>query len=749
MSKKKKSLRHKRSQKQTGKISATVQASIFNGPRKKRKVGPPDPRLSTHKVRTRWFEARVSWPFREIQQHRLVRERTRVLVTMAAQPGTAQWESVGPGNVGGRMTSVVCDPLNPDQIVAGAAGGGIWKSVDGGKNWRGMWHKQPTLNIGSLAIDPSNPSTIYCGTGEANLSADSYPGVGIFRSIDAGENWQLLAGAEANGIPTRIGTIAVDPFDARHIRLGGVTHEAGNTGIDGMFVSHDAGTTWTRDDIVVAGNYRCHSMLFHPTQPKLLFATLSARGVKSGIWRSVDGGVSWSQLTAGLPAPELMQRTAIAFAPSDPKIMYAISAAPNERVLGVYRSDNGGTSWTNIAGAHFSKEGQMSYGNAIAVHPTDAQRVLCGGVDLHLTKDGGKTWRQVTKWDADRGESNYAHADHHCLLMPVARPGLVYDMNDGGMDASSDGGETWTNRSNGLAVTMFYDVDVGQSNGRVFGGGCQDNGTNLTLNGAADSFQEVSGGDGGWLIIDPASNDHLYTTAQNMFVWRHRGPGPWKVVSPPATKAESDSVWMAFLEIDPKDRKKVVLGGLRVWRTVDDGDTWEGVSEILDGSPISAIDISAADPRFIYVGTENGGFFRSRDGGDTWTPNLSSSTLPGYVITRIYSKPTDRKVVYLVTGNFGTSHAYKSIDGGDSWVDIDRGRLPDVPHHSVAIPAARPQTVFICNDAGVFVSDNEGGDWRNLTRNLPNVQIVDIVYHEADKTLTAATYGRSIWRLKV
>jgi photosystem II stability/assembly factor-like uncharacterized protein len=731
-----------------GELSAATRDAIADGPKKIRKQGPADSRLSTHKARTKWFEARISWPYREVQHHALVRERLRVATSMAVQPGAAQWEPVGPANVGGRMTSVVCDPINADQIVAGSAGGGVWKSGDGGQSWRGLWHKEATLNIGALAIDPSNPATIYCGTGEANLSADSYPGVGIFRSLD-GVNWQLLAGAEAAGIPTRIGTIAVDPFDANHIRLGGVSHAQGNTGIDGMFVSHDGGMTWTRDQVVTGGSYRCHAIVFHPSKPKQLYATISARGVKSGIWISTNGGVSWSQVTVGLPPPETMQRTSIAVAPSNHDVMYALSSDSNEKVLGVFRSADGGGSWKSIGGSHFKNETQLSYGNAIAVHPTDADHVLCGGVDLHLTRDAGKTWRQVTKWDAERGQPNYAHADHHFLLMPAARPGFVYDMNDGGMDVSLDGGDTWVNRSTGLSVTMFYDVDVGQSDGRVFGGGAQDNGTNLTFDGAPDTFREISGGDGGWLIIDPTRNDHLYTTAQYMYVWRYRTSDGWRVVSPPADKAETQRVWMAFLEIHPQDRNTVFLGGLRVWRTKNDANSWKAVSPILDGSPITAIDIAPADPKHIYVGTENGGLFRSQNGGDSWSSNLSSSVLPGYMITRIFSSPVDHRTVYLVTGNFGASHVFKSLDGGSTWNDLDRGRLPDVPHHAIAIPASSPDRVYVCNDAGVFVSMDGGGDWQNVTRNLPNVQIVDLVYHEIDKTLTAATYGRSIWRLKV
>jgi hypothetical protein len=202
----------------------------ISGP-KKRRPSLPKPRTTTHKARSAWFRARTTWPVREAPVHALVRERARVLESMAPQPGAAQWELVGPTNVGGRMTCVVCAPNKPETLWGGAAGGGVWKSDDGGQHWRALWHRQPTLNVGSLAIDPMNPAILYCGTGEANLSADSYPGVGIFRSVDGGDTWQVLAAAETAGIPTRIGCISVDPFDPSHIRIGGVTHDYGGSGV--------------------------------------------------------------------------------------------------------------------------------------------------------------------------------------------------------------------------------------------------------------------------------------------------------------------------------------------------------------------------------------------------------------------------------------------------------------------------------------------------------------------------------------
>jgi len=728
--------------------TASRPVDLSGGPRKKKRPRLPPRKLTTHKTRSAWFRARTAWPFREPSAHALVRERARAASTLAPYAGTAEWELVGPTNVGGRMTSIACAPGKPDTIWAGAAGGGVWKSDDGGQHWRPLWHSEPTLNVGCVALDPANPSFVYCGTGEANLSADSYPGVGVFRSTDGGEHWHVLAPADTAGLPTRIGCIGVDPYRSNHICLGGVTHTRG--GADGMFVSTDGGVSWTRQGFPGTGPYRCHAIVFHPTKAGTLFATIAAQGSMSGIWQSSDGGSTWKHLTKGLPAPDAMGRTSLAIAPSDPRVMYAMSENKADGVLGIFKTVNGGSSWTNATGLHFHSEAQISYGNTIAVHPADPDHVLCGGVDLHLTRNGGRTWHKVTKWDAKRGTSKYyAHSDHHCLLMPSAQPGLVYDMNDGGMDVSEDGGLTWKNRSDGLATTMFYDVDVGQSDGRMFGGGAQDNGTVVTATGAAGDFKEVSGGDGGWIIIDPRTNEHVYTTTYNMSVWRHRPGGHWVDASPPAHKSETDAVWMAFLDMDPNDPRTVFLGGLRVWRTQDDATHWTPVSPVLDDSPITAVEIAQADSRMVYVGTENGGLFRSTDGGDSWSQDLSGPVLPGVTITRILTSPTNARIVYLTVANFGSSHVFGSRDGGSTWEDIDRGALPSVPHYAIAIPGARPSTLYVCSDAGVFVSTNAGAVWSNLTRNLPTSPVVDLVYHEADATLTAATYGRSIWRIKV
>jgi photosystem II stability/assembly factor-like uncharacterized protein len=688
---------------------------------------------------------------REARVRTLVAERERAERELASVPGTAQWESIGPTNIGGRITSLVCHPTQPDLLWAGAAGGGVWQSSDAGRTWTALWHRQRVLNVGALAIHPTNPKVLFCATGEANLSADSYAGVGLYRSGNGGKTWSLRATVTRAGIPSRIGVIAIDPHNPQHLRLGGVGFgrvAPDEAGLGGMYTSRDGGRTWKRETFISERNYWCHAIVFHPTQRGTIFATVTEQGVKSGIYRSTDGGATWSQLTNGLPAPEKFRRTALALAPSDPNIIYAQASSDRSSVLGVFRSSDGGATWRSIGGSHFDQERQMTYNNTIAVHPQDPDHVICGGVDLHLSTNGGSTWRKVTRWDSDRGKPDYAHADHHALLMPSAAPGRIYDANDGGLDLSADGGRTWENRSNGLAVTMYYDCDVAPSDSRSFGGGTQDNGTNITVSGGSGDHFEILGGDGGWMVFHPARANHLYASYYNMNIFRYRSSDGWKDVSPPADPDEQESMWMVFITIDPNRPATVFTGSQRVWRSRDDGNTWKAVSGPLDGSPITAIKVASANSDRIYVGTENGGFFRSLDGGTTWSPNLASAELPGVLISRIESGPQDPDLLFLTVANFGNSHVFRSDDGGATWRDVDQGRLPDVPHHAAVIPTDDAQTIFVCNDAGVYASYDLGRTWRSLKRNLPNTMMIDLVYHQGDGTLMAASYGRSLWRIK-
>jgi photosystem II stability/assembly factor-like uncharacterized protein len=206
---------------------------------------------------------------------------------------------------------------------------------------------------------------------------------------------------------------------------------------------------------------------------------------------------------------------------------------------------------------------------------------------------------------------------------------------------------------------------------------------------------------------------------------------------------------MVYIVMDPNDSNTVYTASSRLWKTADDGVTWAPVSTVLDGTVVTAIEVAPANSKYLYVGTEKGGFFRSADGGITWSGDLSSSVLPGMIITRIETHPNNAKTVYATVGGTGHRHVFRSDDAGITWRDSDGGQLPDSPHHAIVCRPDQPNTIFVASDAAVFQSDDAGATWSNISGNLPHTMFVDLVYQQKDRTLTVATYGRSMFRLSL
>src|SRR5581483_11324067 len=462
------------------------------------------------------------------------------------------------------------------------------------------------------------------------------------------------------------------------------------------------------------------------------------------------------------------RRTSLAFAPADPNVMYALASDRSNHILGLFRSGNGGDSWHEILGDRYPHERQMSYNNTIAVHPTEPDSVVWGGMHLYRTDNAGRDWRRITK--NDRGEKDYVHADHHALLWIDDK--TIVSGNDGGVAITHDGGRSWTERSRGMISTMFYSLDVAASDGSIFGGGTQDNGTLIAgVGGAQDGdFLPAIPGDGAWLVFDQADAGNVFGCATGFLVY-HRRPGDswnfdaWKLVKPDQITAE-EVAQRAFtvMAIEPSKRsgvKTLWAGSNRLWRTDNNGQRWTAASLTFDGTPIAAIEISHVHPKLIFVGTTGGGIFRSRDGGETWSQNLSSIDIPARAVTSIQAHPKEPSTVVVTIASSGVlssgvrpstgeqlpySHIFRSKDEGDTWTDIDAGKLPNVVYYAAAYETHDPYRLFIGGDVGVWVELESG--WVNISGNLPNVVVSDLVYHHKDRTLTAATYGRGVWRMR-
>ena len=772
----------------------------------------PDKPGTTHKDRAEFFFERATFPARDappLELEKWWQDQNRF-----GDIPEHQWESAGPDNIAGRVTALVVPCDEPHTLFAGTAAGGVWRSTDWGVTWHYAWERFANQNIGALAIHPKECHQLFAATGEANQSADTYPGSGFFTSLNGGEKWtnlftrpggDPLPQAATEILPRRIGAIAFDPFNLIYGAVGSITHDDRMRA--GLYlVKFDQGlvpcTFW--------GNrsYKCHAVVFHPRRQGCLFAAIELRGSQNGIWRSFDSGVTWQHLDKknGLPEGQEFGRASIAFAPSNPEVLYVLAADRDRRLLGVFRSHNCGDDWVRIAEPDdyvFDGERFLSYNNTIVVHPLRENFVIWGGANLYRREDAGEPWTQITTVERflpkSRQENlkDYVHEDHHALIMPQGD--LVYSGNDGGVAVSFNKGDTWedhSRRSSGMITTMFYAVDVAPTNSKVLGGGAQDNGTMITGvrkgNGTnavllpERDFVQAFSGDGGWIVFDPADEEKVFGSFQNVNVMRHRRGQDWmrwlKVLDSEKVipGAERNQRSIAVLALEPGEVagrfRKLWAGTDRLWRTDDDGATWNAVSETFDRSVISAIEISTVDSRIMYVGTTKGGVYRSTDSGTTWSRDLGGPEMPRRLITRLETHPTKPETVVAVVGSTGLasiklesspppprsklpyggsgetathkpySHIFQSDDLGVTWKDLEDGTLPNVVFYAAVFETRPPHRLFIAGDIGVLMQ-TPGGGWMSISGNLPNVVVSDLVYHEKDQLLIAATYGRGIWRL--
>jgi photosystem II stability/assembly factor-like uncharacterized protein len=760
--------------------------------------------FSTHRGHSDWFGQRSVSPLRDADPRTLEqfwRDRAA-----RAESSDLNWEFAGPNNFAGRMTALLVHPVDEDPghdvLIAGSAAGGVWRSQDGGKHWETTWPRWASPYIGALAVDPNNPQTVYCATGEANLSPDCYPGSGICVSYDGGGTWSSLAPADGDcALPRRIGALHVNPADSRVLYLGGIAMD--ETSPSGLFYSGDAGKSWDRVNFFSEHRYWCYSIALHPAG--LLFAAIDSGGAQNGIYRWTPkpsaplpgagpvtpalpkgvldpGAGTWQALNVGLTGDQF-GRTSLAIAPSRPDTIYALVASRHgKKVVGIYRSIDRGDSWTRIDGADFAAELQASYNNTMAVHPHDPNFLVCGLVDVHITANGGAEWTRASQWDAHPESShNYVHEDQHAVVLPGGDS--IYTANDGGIDVSRDRGKTWARISDGLGTAMFYSLSVAVADSRVFGGGTQDNGCLVTVGNPAGQFVKAQGGDGASAAFHPTETTHVYLSRSDLKIFRHTDrrldlahwdDPSWEDVTPPPadlTDVEHKQNSMSVVVIDPVRPQTVWFGTNRLWRTQDDGATWVAVTPPFDGSAIACIHIAPASPDRMLAGTAAGGVFRSFDRGATWSSDVSGPQIPSRLISSIASNPQNAGDVVLTIAGAGLMsrlipksmrhkmavssegvdriwHVFLSHDFGTTWQHADSPEMPDVAHHAVAYETNAPHRVFVANDCGVWASGPGFDNWSDISGNLPNVMLTALVYHQKDRVLLAATHGRGIWRLR-
>jgi len=690
--------------------------------------------------------------------------------------------SIGPAAMGGRIADIAAVQQGQRLIIyVGSASGGVWKSGDGGTTFKPVFDKQPSQSIGSLAIDPSNPQTVWVGTGESWVRNSVSVGTGIYRSRDGGDNWDALGLTDSE----HISRILIHPKDSNIVYACALGHLWNANQERGVFKTTDGGKTWNkiffRDQ-----NTGCAEMAMDPKDPSILYAamydvrrqphTFRSGGPGGGLFKSTDAGATWLELRKGLPTGDL-GRIGIAIAASQPSRVYAVVEARNHTAL--FRSDDSGDSWNEVNNS-FNVSGRPFYFARVMVDPTNPDRVYKPGFSLTASEDGGKSFGGVFSRDEGIGGRG-VHGDHHALWINPANSDQIIDGNDGGVYQSFDRASHFRFLST-LPVSQFYHVSVDMADPYNVYGGLQDNGSwtapSRAVGGIANRhWRNVDFGDGFWAFADPSDPDYVYAEYQGGNIARVRkSTGEAKGIKPlpRADEPEFRFNWNTPIHLSSNHPGTVYLGGQFLFRSSDHGESWERISPDLttndparqqqDKSGGLTIDNSDAE-RFetiftiaespkngdvIWVGTDDGNLQITRDGGKHWTnvarnvPDLPSGTW----VSTVEAGRHDEATAYATfdghaAGDMKT-YIYETTDYGKTWKSLSTPQLRGYAH-VVRQDLVNPSLLFLGTEFGLYISVDNGAHWGQFTGRLPNVAVRDIVVHPRESDLVLATHGRGIY----
>ena len=693
--------------------------------------------------------------------------------------------NIGPGGMSGRVTAIDVVTSNPDVMYVGTASGGLWKSTSGGIKWNPIFNKEATASIGAVAIQQSNPSVIWVGTGEGNPRNSLNGGYGIYKSLDGGKNWQLM-GLENT---RHIHRVIIDPTNPNTVYVGAIGSPWGEHPERGVFKTTDGGKTWSK--ILFANNKTgVADMVMDPSNPNKLIVALwehkrdpwffKSGGEGSGLYITHDGGVTWEKRTDadGLPKGEL-GRIGIAIARNKPNIVYALVEAKKNAL---YKSEDGGFNWKKINDKSDIGNRPFYY-SEIYVDPENENRVFSVFTYVNVSEDGGKNFEQLMP---AYGVDNGVHPDHHAWWMHPTDGSFMIDGNDGGMNITHDGGKTWRFVGN-LPVAQFYHINVDNEFPYNVYGGMQDNGS---WRGPAyvwkaqgirnDYWQEISFGDGFDVVPDPDDNQHGWTMSQEGYVDRYDWvTGNNYTVRPthPDPKVNLRFNWNAAINIDPFDSKTVYFGSQFVHKSSDKGLTWDVISPDLttndpekqkqnesggitmdatgaeNHTTILVIEPSPLERNMLWVGTDDGRVHYTQNGGQSWTDvSKNIKGLPaGSWVTQIKASNKTKGEALLVANDYRrfnyTPYAYRTPDYGKTWERIVDAN--DVKNYALSIveDPIEKNLLFLGTDDGLYISIDAGTNWTKWTHGFPTVSVKDLVIHPREHDLVIGTFGRAAWVL--
>jgi len=626
----------------------------------------------------------------------------------------------GTANASGRVVSIAPHPTDGNVVYIASASGGVWKTLDAGLNWFPITDELSNLNHGALAIDPGNPNVVYAGTGEYTTSSG---GDGLFRSLDAGMTWARIG--TTGQVGSNISKVVVSPVNSQVIHV---------TGSLGYVRSTNGGTSWSTR---LSG--ACSDLAVDPVDPQKVFVAKHS----DGVYRSLDGGGVLTRLSSGLPSTGA-RRVLIAMAPSSPGTLYCAIINSSNGLLGMYKTIDGGDSWTTLANTPNFPSPQGWYDCFVGVDPANPNVVYAGGVfpsyavaGVIKTTDGGASWTDITVRPGGQ-----LHPDQHAVAFGPG--GVVWVGNDGGVWKSTSAGSTWINCNATLEITQHYAIALDPTNqGKVIAG-TQDNG-NIGRDLLTEAWPQLIAGDGGFCAVDFLTPTRRYLTYVRLTVYRHTGSGYTNITGAWSGQPVN---FIAPMVMDPNNNKTLLGGTDRVWRNTaaDASSTWTAISTnaVGAGGTLNTIAVAKGASNTIYTGSSNGKVFVTTD-ASVW--NDRSAGLPSGPVSDIMISPTDPGTAYVSFSNTSGARVLRTSNYGQTWTNAT-GALPTGSRAAALEVDWRfdPPDLYVGTGAGVYWSFDGGQTWTKDGPDLPNVNIGDLAIDRVNSTITAGTYGRGAWR---
>lgn len=679
------------------------------------------------------------------------------------------WTLEGPGNLGGRVNAIAVNPEDPAHILLGYSQGGLYHTDDGGLTWTPVFDEHPSLSISHITFDPHRQGRVWAATGDVNISGYPFLGSGVYRSDDGGIHW-VYSGLQATGVLSKI---VADPTQEDILYAGSMGYPSHKGPGRGLFRSTDGGNSW-QQTLTIDDSTGIIDIVADPIREGHVYATAwtrirnnkrgTTRGPGTGVYKSMDHGATWTNLTQGLPAG-IHSRTGVEITQDGTLFISYIGDVEGgdcntfiESLQGIYKSVDGGISWDTVPAAQqhglpCGLFGQFGwYFEVLKVNPNNPNDMFLLGVDIYRTLDGGLSWFEGAPvwWTYE------VHADKHDL---VYAHGNIYLGTDGGAYRTDElMFPNWSDIEN-IPSTQFYRTSWNPHLPEFYYGGAQDNGTTGGNSTFFNEWPRILGGDGFQPLFDPDEPDWMYAMTQNGAVYISEDGGfDFRGLNKGLSGAR---YWDMPLVMSPHDPKVLFCGSYKLFRIdmKDTSRTWLEISPDLTrgdtlGSrypAITAIAQSPVDVHRLYAGTQDGYIWTSGDGGVTWE-NITEGT-PGFYVTSITCSTIDPLGVYATYSGYRdndhTPYIYHSDNAGAAWESI----AADMPMLGVnsffILPDWNDDVLMAATDGGVYVSRDAGATWERMGSNMPYMPVYDLDYNPVENKIIAATFSRGIMTFPV